>query len=260
MLDYISSVAYFGSIAVTIMFIQILPLVSLVIALTQLFFKVRVKTSFLTVLTAIFIKVGHDRGVLEKGQIEIGRLIDHIYAPSLLGYTLLLSYIYLFFWFIYSLVWWLRKYIENRFKEGNDRKDKDQAKVNRKRKVLVFFCILAFLPFILFTGYYSYQYYLQKTLIVESHSPRNINKIEVFETGKPTFIGPSTIEARGHSFVYIKRPVFNDGDALSSRNVLVIWQDDYRATIVLQGKGQEDEKIQFMISPKTGEETFKVLR
>ncbi|MED3729160.1 hypothetical protein HPB58_17195 [Priestia filamentosa] len=260
MLDYISSVAYFGSIAVTMLSIQILPLLSLVIALIQLFFKVRVKTSFLTVLTAIFIKIGHDRGALEKGHIEIGRLIDHIYDHSLLGYTLMFAYIYLFFWFIHSLVWWIRKYIENRFKEVNDKRDKGQARVNRKRKVLVLFCILAFLPFILFTGYYSHQYYLQETLIVESHSPRNINKIEVFEKGKPAFIGPSMIEARGHSLVYIKRPVFNNGNALSSRNVLVIWEGDYRATIILQGKGQEDEKIQFIISSKTGEETFKVLR
>ncbi|MFS1519542.1 hypothetical protein V1503_24245 [Bacillus sp. SCS-151] len=108
------------------------------------------------------------------------------------------------------------------------------------KKILLFFSILIFaFPLFLIGIFYFYEKELDS-----STSPKNINKIKIVEKGMTVGFGSSTVRIKS-GWSYIDRKIYNDGGTLTSANVSITWEDDYKATIKLFGDEQIPEIIKF---------------
>src|SRR5690625_4459739 len=90
------------------------------------------------------------------------------------------------------------------------KRDIETTKKRTKWGCLTWAVILLFGPIIIFIGVFSFEMFLKEKTLVISHSPNNINIIEVVEKGQPAFFGPSSLKIK-YGWKHIDRNVGNDG-------------------------------------------------
>ncbi|WP_440895573.1 hypothetical protein ACS127_13565 [Amphibacillus sp. Q70] len=132
----------------------------------------------------------------------------------------------------------------------NDEKVFDEeiqrTKKKAKRSCLIWIGIFVLIP-ILFVVYniawFSYQVIFKETTLEISHSPNEINTIEVVERGESFSFGLSAVRIK-YGRKRIDTQIGNDGGTLNEFNVSVNWEDDYNAIVTLYGDEQEPEIIE----------------
>ncbi|OCA91878.1 hypothetical protein [Pseudobacillus wudalianchiensis] len=107
--------------------------------------------------------------------------------------------------------------------------------------------ILLLVPIVSFGAKFIYETAFRERLLVISHSPHNVHKIEVFEKGAETFFRPSTVRIK-HSDSHIDCHIRHDGSSLQPSNVSVTWKNEKEATITLTGDGQTFKTIEFKVT------------
>lgn len=103
--------------------------------------------------------------------------------------------------------------------------------------------ILFFGPVILFMGLVIYEMNFKETALLISQSPHNHNTIKVVEKGQAAWFGPSKVRIK-HGSKHLDRTVYNDGKILDY-NVVVRWENDEEALILIDGEEQQQDVIKF---------------
>ncbi|WP_052360586.1 hypothetical protein [Oceanobacillus manasiensis] len=122
-----------------------------------------------------------------------------------------------------------------------------ENKHTKKRKKLRFFTwavIVIVGPIIIFIGIFSFEMFFKEKPLVSSHSPNDINTIEVVEKGEPAWFGPSSVKIK-YDGKHIDRSISNDGKMLQDSNFAIHWDNDNEATITIYGEEQYPDVITF---------------
>ncbi|CDO04277.1 hypothetical protein BN988_02831 [Oceanobacillus picturae] len=128
--------------------------------------------------------------------------------------------------------------------EKDPNRDIEQTKKRTKWGCLSWAAILLFGPIIIFIGIFSFEMFIKEKTLVISHSPNDINTIEVVEKGQPAWFGPSLVKVKYDS-KHIERSVKNDGKILRESNFAIQWENDNEATITIYGEEQYSDVIKF---------------
>ncbi len=136
--------------------------------------------------------------------------------------------------------------------------DQDIRNIKKRAKLgcliwTVILTILFVLPIVWVVGRFIYDIEYREYPLVVSHSPNNINTIEIVEVGGPYLFGPSRVRIKYES-IQIKRILSNRGASISKENVIVDWESDYKATITLFGDEQEPDIIEFTAKDTNNED------
>lgn len=121
-----------------------------------------------------------------------------------------------------------------------------RTKKKAKRSCLIWVAIFILIPtlFIVYqVAWFSYEMFFKESTLEISHSPNEINTIEVVEKGAAFSFGVSSgrIKYGGNR---IDTRIGNDGGTLNESNVSIRWEDDYNALVTLYGDEQEPETIE----------------
>lgn len=119
-----------------------------------------------------------------------------------------------------------------------------EIKMKAKWGCLIWGILLIIIPILLFLGYFTFHMVMKERTLLISDSPNKVNTIRIVEKGEPAFFGPSSVRIK-HRWDYIDGTISNDGKKLNESNTTVIWEDDAKATIILDGEEQQPEFILF---------------
>lgn len=122
--------------------------------------------------------------------------------------------------------------------------DIKRTKKRAKWGCFIWAFILIFGPIILFVGKFLYATEIKERILIVSHSPNDMNTIEIVEKGAAAFFGPSSVRIK-YENQHIERIISNDGKTLDGSNVSIRWKSDDTAIITLDGEEQFPETIEF---------------
>lgn len=137
----------------------------------------------------------------------------------------------------------------------NDEKIKKEIrhfKKHEKRGCLFwFFIFFVGIPFIFIVysiGEFFYEMDYKETELVTSYSPNNNKMIKVVQKGQPLYFSPASVRIyygkSNELDVFIKSSISNDGGNGRSEDIIIKWEDNEKATVIITGEEQEPETIE----------------